>query len=129
MPTTAARNFNYFTYASDDGRNYNIKADQAWGQLAASGGTAAGANAAYGRPTRRRRPRTATFRDGTSFRTFRGIAFTTAAYNAIAIASTTVSRQYPGTQTVVTFTCFRKDPERIPTSVIGRQDTQETLAT
>lgn len=128
MPVTVARNFNYFTYASDDGRNYNLKADQAWGQLAASGGTAAGANAFYGRPTRRRRPRYAFFRDGTSFRVFRGVVFTTAAYNAIAIASTTVSRVYPGTQTAVNFTCFSKTAERIPTSVIGRQDTQETLA-
>lgn len=128
MPTTVARNFNYFTYASDDGRSYNIKADQAWGQLAASGGTAAGNNAFYGRPTRRRRPRMAFFRDPADFRTFRGIVFTIAAYNAIAIASTTITRFYPGTQTGVVFTCYAKTAERIPTSVIGRQDTQETLA-
>lgn len=126
--TTSERLFNYFTYTSDDGSTYNLRADQAWGQLAASGGTAASAPRAYGRASRRRAPRKATYRDASSFRTFTGPVFTAAAYAALVIGTSTVSRQLKGASTPVTYTLIKKTPEKIPTTVVGRQDTQDTLA-
>lgn len=129
MPvTTSERLFNYFNYVSDDGSTYNLRADQAWGQLAASGGTAASAPRAYGRGSRRRQPRKVIFRDASSFRTFTGVAFTTAAYNAIVIGTTTITRQLKGASTLVNFVAIKKVPEKIPTTVVGRQDLQDTLA-
>lgn len=126
--TTSARNFNYFSYVSDDGTTYNLKGDAVWGAAAASGGAAAGAHPAYGRASRRRAPRKAIFRDPTSFRTFTGTIYTAAAFTAINIGSTTVTRQLPGASTGVVFTCIKKIAEKIPTTVIGRTDLQDTLA-
>lgn len=126
--TTTERNFNYFTYASDDGRSYNVKGDQAWGGAAASGGTAAGANAVYGRQTRRRRLRKVIFRDPNSFRTITLTVYTAAAYNAINVGATTITRALKGASTGVVFTAVKKIPELIPTSTVGRQDLQDTLA-
>jgi hypothetical protein len=126
--STAGRNFNYFSYASDDGTTYNLKGDAVWGAAGASGGTAAGAHPAYGRASRRRAPRKAIFRDPGSFRTFTGTVYTSTAYNALSIGSSTVSRQLPGAQTAVTFTLIKKVAEKIPTTVIGRQDGQDSLA-
>lgn len=126
--TTSERLFNYFNYASDDGSSYNLRADQAWGQLAASGGTAASSPRAYGRSSRRRTPRKAIYRDPSSFRTFTGIVFTSAAYAALVIGTSTVSRQLKGASTPVVYTLIKKIPEKIPTTVVGRQDTQDTLA-
>lgn len=129
MPTTSARNFNYFSYVSDDGNTYNMRGDQLWGNAAASGGTAAGAHPAYGRQSRRRHPRKVTFRDALSFRTFTATVYTAAAYAALSIGSSTSTRFLPGAATGVVFTLVAKQPEKIPTSVVGRQDTQDTLAT
>jgi hypothetical protein len=126
--TTSERLFNYFNYTSDDGSVYNMRADQAWGQLAASGGTAASAPRAYGRASRRRAPRKAVFRDANSFRTFTGTVFTAAAYAALVIGTTTITRQLKGASTLVNFVCIKKVPEKIPTTVVGRQDLQDTLA-
>ncbi|HLZ25661.1 MAG TPA: hypothetical protein VKQ30_26345 [Ktedonobacterales bacterium] len=126
--TTSARLFNYFLYNSDDGSTYNLKSDQAWGQAAASGGAAATATRSYGRASRRRAPRKVVFRDAGSFRTFTAPVFTTAAYNALVIGTTTLTRFLPGASTGVTYTCIKKIPEKLPTSVIGRQDLQDVLA-
>lgn len=126
--TTSARLFNYFNYVSDDGSTYNMRADQAWGQLAASGGVAASAPRAYGRASRRRAPRKFIYRDASSFRTFTGVVFTAAAFTAGTIGSSTITRQLPGASTLVTFTLIKKVPEKIPTTVVGRQDLQDTLA-
>lgn len=71
--TTSEPLVNYFNYASDDGSAYNLRANQAWGQAAASGGTAANSPRAYGRSSRRRSTRKAIFRDPLSFRTFTGV--------------------------------------------------------
>jgi hypothetical protein len=130
MPvTTVGRNFNYFNYVSDDGSTYNMKADQVWGNLAASGGTAASAPRSYGRASRRRQPRRATYRDPTSFRTFSGPVFTSAAYAALVVGTATITRYFPGAETGVVYTLVKKTPEKLPTSVVGRQDGQDTLAT
>jgi hypothetical protein len=128
MPTTSARNFNYFSYLSDDGNTYNMRGDQLWGNGAPSGGTAAGAHPAYGRQSRRRHPRKVTFRDPGSFRTFTAAVYTPTAYAALSIGSTTTSRFLPGSATAIVYTCVAKTPEKVPTSVVGRQDLQDTEA-
>jgi hypothetical protein len=127
--STAERNFNYFTYASDDGTSYNMRGDQTWGNAAASGGTAAGNHPEYGPRSRRRSPRLAVFRDPGSFRTFTGVVYTTAAYAALNVGSSTVTLKLKGAETGVVYTLVKKTPERIPSTVVGRQDGQDSLAT
>lgn len=117
------RNFNYARYASDDGTNYCLKADQNWITGAALSGAAACAGApAYGRATTRRSPRKLTFRDPATFRTVVEPAFTAAAYAAAIVGTTTYDVHVPGNVAVVTYTLVKKTPEKVPSTVIGRQD-------
>lgn len=116
------RNWNYFQYHSDDGTTYALRGDQDWGNDAASGGALAAGQVAYGRATTRRAPRRLIFRDPTTFRTFSGPAYTAAAYNAAAVGATTHTVSVPGNAAGVAYTLVKKVPERIPSTVIGRQD-------
>ena len=116
------RNWNYFAYASDDGTTYSLRADQDWGNNATSGGVVAAGQPPYGRATTRRSPRRLLFRDPATFRTFSGPAFTAAAYNAAVVGTTTVAVPVPGNAAPVTYTLVKKEPERIPSTVVGRQD-------
>lgn len=116
------RNWNYFQYHSDDGTTYALRADQDWGNDAASGGALAAGQPAYGRATRRRTPRRLIFRDPTTFRTFSGPAFTAAAYAAATVGTTTHSVSVPGNVAAIVYTLVKKEPERIPSTVVGRQD-------
>ena len=117
------RNFDYSRYASDDGTNYALKADAAWiAGTALSGSASAAGLVAYGRATKRRAPRKLIFRDPTTFRTVTEPAFTTAAYDAAIVGTTTYSVHVPGLTATVSYTLVKKQPERIPSTVIGRQD-------
>jgi len=115
------RNFGYFSYDSDDATSYCLKADADWGGSAGSGGTACAGEPAYGRATTRRSPRYAIFRDPTTFRTLKGVVFTPAAYAALTVGTSTYSVTYPGSATPQSYTLVKKVPERIPSTVIGRQ--------
>lgn len=120
MPATQ-RNFNYFSYASDDGTTYNLRADQDWGTNAVSGLTARGAHPAYGRATRRRHPRKFIYRDPTTFRTFSGPVGTATAYAAAALGDT-VAIFVPGEVAAVNYELVKKVPEAVPSTIVGRQD-------
>lgn len=115
------KNFDYFSYDSDDGTSYCLRGDDDWGNAAASGGTACAGEPAYGRATQRRAPRFAIFRDPTTFRTFRGVVYTPAAYSALTPQVSTVNITYPGSATPQAYTLVKKVPEKIPSTVVGRQ--------
>lgn len=116
------RNWNYFAYHSDDGLTYSLRGDQDLGNNAVSGGALAAGQPAYGRATRRRQPRRFIFRDPTTFRTVSTPVYTTAAYDAGQVGVTTVNVPVPGNAAAVVYTLVKKVPERIPTTVVGRQD-------
>ena len=115
------RNFDYFAYDSDDATSYCLKGDDDWGNNADSGGTACAGEPAYGRATTRRSPRFAIYRDPTTFRTFRGVVYTPAAYAALTVGTDTVAITYPGSATPQNYTLVKKVPEKIPSTVVGRQ--------
>jgi hypothetical protein len=115
------KNLGFFSYDSDDATSYCLKGDKEWGDAAASGGSACTGEPAYGRATTRRAPRFVIFRDPTTFRTFRGVVYTPAAYAALTVGSSTRSITLPGSATPQTYTVVKKVPEKIPSTVIGRQ--------
>jgi hypothetical protein len=117
------KNFDYFAYDSDDGTSYCMRGDEDWGGAAASGGTACAGEPAYGRATTRRSPRYAIYRDPATFRTFRGVVYTPAAYAALTVGTSTRAINVPGNVAAVTYTLVKKVPERIPSTVVGRQNT------
>jgi hypothetical protein len=117
------KNFDYFAYDSDDGTTYCMRGDEDWGNAAASGGAACAGEPAYGRATTRRAPRYAIFRDPGTFRTFRGVVYTPAAYAALTVGTSTRSISVPGNVAAVTYTLVKKVAERIPSTVVGRQNT------
>lgn len=116
------RNFNYSQYESDDGTTYCIKADQAWISNAASGSAACAGNPPYGRATSRRSPRKIILRDPTTFRTQTLPVFTTAAFAALTVGTFTTAVAVPGETATVTYTSVKKVAEKVPSTVIGRQD-------
>ena len=121
-------NFNYSQYVSDDGTTYCLKASQEWiSEGGNPGGSAAcSANPAYGRATRRRAPRKVIYRDPTTFRTRTVPVFTPTAYAALDVGSATLAVAVPGETGTVTYTAVKKVPERIPSTVVGRQDPDHT---
>lgn len=112
------RNWEYFTYASADGTSYNIRADAAWGAVAAHG-LAARAN---GQPvyiaSGRRKPRSVTYTDLTTGRSKTGPVGTDTAFNAINIGDTN-DFHVEGETAAVTYTVTRKTGEKVPGSVIA----------
>lgn len=120
------RNFDYFLYESDDGNNYCLRADDDWGNNAASGGAACAGAPAYGRATTRRAPRKVIYRDPQTFRTVTEPVFTSTAFAALTVGSDTLSVSVPGLATTVSYTLVKKVPERIPSTVVGRQDTDHS---
>lgn len=115
------RNFNYFSYDSDDGNSYCVRGDTEWGNTAASGGSACAGEPAYGRASSRRHLRYATFQDPTTYRTFRGIVYTPAAYAALVIGSSTFDVTVADSATPVTYTLKSKTPEKVMSTVSGQQ--------
>jgi hypothetical protein len=118
------RNFNFSQYVSDDGTTYCLKASQEWISAAGNpgGSVTCSGNPAYGRATTRRSPRKVVYRDATTFRTVTVPVFTPTAYAAISVGSSTLPIMIPGETGSVTYTAVKKVPERIPSTVIGRQD-------
>jgi hypothetical protein len=116
------RNFDYSAYLSDDGTTYALKADAAWIADSHSGSASAAGHPPYGRKTTRRSPRMAIFRDPTTFRTVTGPVFTPTAYAALVVGTTTRAIHVPGETATVTYTLVKLVPERIPSTVVGRQD-------
>lgn len=110
------RNFDYYTYESDDGTSYNIRADMDWAAVAAHG-LAARAN---GQPrfigSGLQRARTVRYVDLTTGRSVQGPVGTAAAYAALNIGDTHAF-PVPGSATTVTYTLAAKRGEKVPGSV------------
>ncbi len=116
------RNFGYSVYVSDNGQNYCLKADANMIATAGLGGAACTNQPPYGRASLRRQPRKAIYRDPTTFRTITTPVFTPTAYGALVVGTSTVAKHVEGETATVTYTLVKLVPEKIPTTVIGRQD-------
>jgi hypothetical protein len=110
------RNFDYFTYDSDDGTLYNMRVDTEWAAVAAHG-FAARAN---GQPryiaSGQQQPRSVRYVDLTTGRSVQGPVGTAAAYAALNIGDTH-SFTIRGSATAVVYTLASKRGEKVPTSV------------
>jgi len=117
MPAVQS-NWQYYTYESDDGTSYNIRADVEWGGVAAHG-LAARAN---GQPryiaSGTRKPRSVTYTDLTTGRTRTGPVGTAAAFAALSVGDTH-DFAIMSEVAAVTYTLTRKTGEKSPGSVIA----------
>jgi hypothetical protein len=105
------KNFKWYRYVDDAARNWAIRADADWGDSAASGLAAFNvADAPFGRQTTRHHPRFAVYRDPTTFRTFKGVVGTAAAYAALASTHDVI---IPGETAAVTYNLAGKIPEKL----------------
>lgn len=116
------RNWNYYTYASDDGTTYNIRATEEWVATTVTGLTTRTTGAPRFIASKSQSPRKFIYRDPTTFRTFSGPVGTTTAYAAAALGDS-VTVHVPGLTAGITYNLVKKVPERVPTTIVGRQDT------
>lgn len=113
-------NFGYSQYVSGDGNTYCMKSTDEWIANANSGGAACTGQAGYGRKTRRRSPRMAIYQDNTTFRTYTRPVFTSTAFDALTIGTSTVAVHVPGETATVTYTLVAKVGEKLaPTALRG----------
>lgn len=115
------QNFNYFTYVSDDGVTYNLRASTTWAATAAHGLAARTAGAPRLIASKSQSPRKFIYRDPTTFRTVQGPVGTAADYAAAALGDI-VAFAVPGLTGTVSYELVKKVPEQVPTSIVGRQD-------
>jgi hypothetical protein len=110
-------NFDYYSYESDDGTTYNLKAEVTWAGITEHA-LAARAN---GQPrliaSGSQQPRKVTYVDLTTGRSKTGPIGTAAAYAAIDIGDTHTFA-VPGSATAVSYTVARKTGEKVPGSVV-----------
>lgn len=113
-------NFDYYTYDSDDGTTYNIRASVEWAAIANAGLAARTGGAPRFIASKSQKPRKFIYRDPTTFRTFSGPVGTTAAYNAATLGDV-VAVPVAGLAAAVNYELVSKVPEHVPTSIVGRQ--------
>lgn len=113
------RNYDYYTYVSDDGTTYNLRASVEWATTVSAGLAARTSGAPRFISSKSQKPRHAIFRDPTTFRTFSGPIGTQAAYAALTLGDT-VDVSVPGLATAVSYECVKKVPESVPTTIAGR---------
>lgn len=114
------RNWNYYTYVSDDGTTYNIRAAAEWAGVAAHGLDARTNGAPRYIASKQQQPRRVIYRDTTTGRSVQGPVGTAADYAAIAIGDTE-DFFVPGNALAVTYTAVKKVGERVPTTIVGTQ--------
>lgn len=110
-------NFSYFTYESDEGLSYNIRAGLEWGAITEHGLAARVTDQPRYTVSGSRKPRKATYVDLTTGRKKVGPIGTAAAYAALSIGDTHAF-PVPDQTADVTYTLASKTPERVPGSVI-----------
>ena len=120
MPA-AQRNWNYYTYASDDGTTYNIRASEEWAANTATGLSARTTGAPRYIASGQQQPRKFIYRDPTTFRTTSGPVGTSTAFAAAALGDI-VAVSVPGLATTVNYSLVKKVGERVPVTEVGRQD-------
>lgn len=114
------RNFKWYRYVDDSGRNWGIRADAAWGDSVASGLAAFdAADPPFGPQSRRHHPRFVTYTDPTTFRTFRGVVGTAAAFAA---APATQDVHVPGEVAAVTYNLTSKTGEKLQIPATSRNN-------
>lgn len=113
------RNWNYYTYESDDGTTYNIRAAVEWAAVAAHGLAARTSGAPRLIASRQQRPRKVIYRDPTTFRSTSGPIGTAAAYAAIDLGDV-VAFSVPGLTGTVNYEAVKKVPESVPTTIVGQ---------
>jgi len=110
------KNFDYYTYVSDDGTSYNIRADEDW--AAVTGHDLA--LRVSGQPrfiaSKSQRPRKATYVDLTTGRSRSGPIGTATAFAALTIGDTQTFA-VSGGATPITYTLVSKVGEKVPGSV------------
>lgn len=119
MPATQ-RNWNYYTYVSDDGTTYNIRAAVEWAAVAAHGLAARTNGAPRYIASKQQQPRRVIYRDSTTGRSTQGPIGTSAAYTAIALGDTE-DFMVPGLATAVSYAAVKKVAERVPVTIVGPQ--------
>lgn len=112
-------NFSLYTYTDDSGQDWNMRGEKEAVRQAVDGSSAPGGNPNWGRSSTRRKPRTITYVDGTTFRTKTVKFYTAAAYAAITVGSSTLTFTIPGSATGVVYTASKKNPERLPKATAG----------
>lgn len=112
------RNWNYYTYESDDGTTYNIRADVEWAAVSAHGLAARTNGAPRLISSSQQRPRQVKYVDTTTGRTKIGPVGTAAAYAAIELGDT-ASFGVRGLASAVSFTAVKKVGERVPVTLLG----------
>jgi hypothetical protein len=112
------RNWDYYTYESDDGTTYNIRAAVEWAAVAAHGLAARTTGAPRYIASKQQQPRRVIYRDSTTGRSTQGPIGTAAALAAISLGDT-ASFNVPGLATTVSYAAVKKAPERVPTTILG----------
>jgi hypothetical protein len=111
------RNWNYYTYVSEDGTTYNIRADVEWAAVAAHGLAARTAGAPRYIASRTQQPRKFVYLDPTTFRTRQGPVGTAAAFSAAALDDAE-NFAVPNLATSVAYTLVQKIGEKVPTTIL-----------
>jgi len=114
------RNWNYYTYESDDGTTYNIRATVEWAAVGAHGLAARTSGAPRYIASKQQQPRKVIYQDATTGRTTSGPVGTAAAYAALDLGDTS-SVIVPGNVSGVTYDLVKKVGERVPRSIVGPQ--------
>jgi len=110
-------NFDYFTYESDDGTTYNIRASKEWGAISAHGLAARANDQPRYISSGSRKPRMALYKDLTTGRSHSGPIGTAAAYTALSVGDV-VAFPVPDQTADVNYTLVQKRGERAPGSVV-----------
>lgn len=113
-------NFQTFTYVDDNGVSWNKRGEDNTILAAVDGSAAFGGHPTFIESSRMR-VRKIIYRDGTTFRTKTVIFYTAAAYAAIIVGTSTLALHVGGETATVTYTAFKKIPEKQPSVGAARQ--------
>jgi len=106
----AQRNMSFFDYLDDNGVHWNVQGEDGGPGSAIDGHATDYTLTKWGKQTRKRHVRYATFYDPATFRTYRTVVYTPTAYAAI-VNATTVSVPVAGGATSVTYNLAGKTGE------------------
>lgn len=112
------KNWNYYTYVSEDGTTYNIRADVEWAAIAAHGLAARTDGAPRFIASKTQQPRKFVYQDPTTFRTRSGPVGTNAAFAAAAIDDAE-NFAVGNLATSVAYNLVKKVGEKVPKTKLG----------
>lgn len=112
------KNFTLFTYTDDNAVNWNIRGELDAVRNAVDGSSASGGNPPF-IPTKRHAPRKVVYRDASTFRTKTCIFYTSAAFAAITLGTSSLSFPVEGEATAVLYVADKKIGEKNPAATPG----------